>query len=149
MKHITKENNSGFTLIEVILSIAILSIVSVVVLRLFVTSHELNEKSRITDLASTVAVNHIESLRAYNAIDDFISDYPYIKKEGNAFKGTLLFDRNFEHNATEDQTLTILLEALPKEQGLYQVTVAITNELSAPIVSYRTKHYFSEEVQVK
>ncbi len=62
MKRLLK--NEGFTLIEVIMSIAILSIVSAVVLQLFITSMGLNNKSRTIDVAGVYAANAIENLKA-------------------------------------------------------------------------------------
>jgi len=44
-----KSNQEGFTLVEVIISIAVLSIVSVFILQMFVTSTQLNDNARDVD----------------------------------------------------------------------------------------------------
>lgn len=146
MKRKLYNDHSGFTLIEVILSIAILSIVSVVVLRLFVTSHELNESSRHADLASNAAVNHIEMVRSYNSLDTLLDDLTWVENNGNTFKGIRLYDSDFETAGIGNQKLVLTLEPTESLTGLYQVDVSVLDEEDSLIVDYTTKHYFVQEV---
>lgn len=146
MRQFFLNKNEGFTLIEVILSIAILSIVSVVVLRLFVTSHDLNESSRHADLASNIAVNHIEMIRGYNSLNALVEDMPWIEAKGDQFVGIRLYDKDFETAGVGSQKLSIVIVPTKNNNGLCDVYLEIRDDEDNQIVSYTTKHYFSEEV---
>ena len=148
MRNLT--NNKGFTIIEIILSIAILSIVSVVVLRLFIVSHEVNEKQRITDLANTKAISVIEEIKQHDKTDELLSNFSFISSNGNEIYGVALYDETFSSIANENQyALTIKLVADVTYQGLYSIEVSINslvNELKEPLVTYHSKHYFKKEI---
>ncbi len=61
-----KQNNAGFTLIEVLLCIAILALLSVPLLGSFVTTAKINAKSKRDQKAAVLAQNIMESLKATN-----------------------------------------------------------------------------------
>ncbi len=142
-EHLNKEN--GFTLIEVILSIAILSIVSVVVLRLFVASHDLNEASRIADQASNASVNVIETVKAYRNLDNMIEEINWLSEDGPTLSGSILFNEAFEVDSQGDYVLTCRLEASKSNASLYDLAIEVHNDTEM-IVSYKTSHYFMEGV---
>lgn len=140
----TQNKEHGFTLIEVILSIAILSIVSVVVLRLFVVSNDLNESSKIVDYASLMAVNHIEELKSYQELDAYLATHPFIDNQEDTLSGSLIYDTNFDLNQNGAYQLDIILTSNATTPSLYTVNISATDlAKEKALVSYTTKHYFS------
>lgn len=63
----------GFTLIEIIFSIAMLSIVSAVLLNLFISAQQLNAQAQNTSHATRIAANAIELYQ--NDVADYTSYY--------------------------------------------------------------------------
>ena len=61
--------NRGFSLIEIIVAIAILAIIVLPLLNAFVTSSKLNEKSRKQFQATEAAKNIMEKLKGYNIVE--------------------------------------------------------------------------------
>lgn len=55
-----KKSNKGFTLLELMIAVAILAIIIAPMLRGFVTSHRVNAKSRHLMRATTLAQNEME-----------------------------------------------------------------------------------------
>lgn len=75
------KSNKGFTLVEVLIAIAILAIIVVPLLRAFVVSANTNAKARRTMRATTLAQNVIEELKAYS-LDESAEQY-LGRKTGN------------------------------------------------------------------
>ena len=79
MKRLVQKNsNKGFTLVEVIISVAVLCIVCGIILRLFVSAGELGIKNSDIGKARIVALNRMETLKS--------SDQPFdmeVLDEGN------------------------------------------------------------------
>lgn len=67
-------NEKGFTLVEVIISIAVFSFISAIVLRLFVMSSDLSEKVRIEDVANVYAANALEICKESTAPNDVMNN---------------------------------------------------------------------------
>lgn len=59
-------DNSGFSLVELLVAVIILAIVVIPLLHLFQTSVNLNVKARTTQRATTIATDFMEGLKAYN-----------------------------------------------------------------------------------
>jgi prepilin-type N-terminal cleavage/methylation domain-containing protein len=62
----------GFTLLEAIISIAILSFISVFILQIFMSSSGLNKTVRDTDFALAKAVTEIDLFKMHKSIDGYI-----------------------------------------------------------------------------
>ena len=60
------QSNKGFTLVEVLVAILVLSIILVPLLSAFVVSANTNAKARRTLRATTLAQNVMEELKAYS-----------------------------------------------------------------------------------
>lgn len=127
--------NQGFTLIEVILSIAFLSLVSVVILQLFITSQNINSDAQMKDMASFVATNAIEETKASR---DLV--------EGQV---TTYFDEAWQPvDGKEASTYTMLVsvDKDPLYPNLYSIQVAITTKDKEVLITYHTKHHLKREV---
>lgn len=142
-----KNHNSGFTLIEVILSIAILSIVSVVVLRLFVVSHDLNESSRTTDHASNISINVIETIKGYRNLNNYLADNQWIEANESGYQGTIIYDELSTIDTLQGTILTCILTQDQSYDTLYNISVSVYSPIDdETIVTYKASHYFALEV---
>ncbi len=141
------KNHDGFTLIEVIISIAILSVVSVVVLQLFMTSRNLNIQSRHSDIASVLTSNTIESVKSFDNPIELLETMDWLQSGNHAMNGVLNFDDDFQQIDHESRfQLFCKLEEDMANPGLYAVSVMFT-DLSddRELASYSTKHYFKHQ----
>ena len=87
-----KKNNSGMTLIEVIVAVSIFSIAAVVLLRAFVTSGVINRKSELYLEATTVAQNIMEEVKAKNFAEVSLAfNYPVDSTASGGGKTRLSF----------------------------------------------------------
>jgi len=64
-------NEQGFTLVEVIISIAVLSILCLVFLQLFIKADEIADTSSAADQAVLVTNNAFELIKGIDSVDDF------------------------------------------------------------------------------
>lgn len=58
------KRNQGFTLIEVMVALAVVAIVSTSLLQMFVTTTYVNKDAQLTDLANTITVQQAETFKA-------------------------------------------------------------------------------------
>lgn len=58
------KSNKGFSLLEVVISVAALSFISLFVLEMFIVSANLNNRAKDTDIALAEAITAIESFKA-------------------------------------------------------------------------------------
>lgn len=73
-QHCKQKNNKGFSLLEVLVAIIILSIVSIPVIRSFATVAKTNAQSKILLRATDGAENVMENIK-YQTLDDLIARY--------------------------------------------------------------------------
>lgn len=141
-------NTDGFTLVEVIISIAILSVASVVALQLFLTSKDLNTNSRQKDIASVHATNMLEAIRTFDTTADMILNVENMKEKGDSYEAIIHLDGVFEPtNTAETSMYTVVCQLTPTGKGLYEVSVQIDHmESGEALVTYKTTHYFKGEV---
>jgi len=77
-------NQDGFTLMEVVISIAALSILSVFILQMFITSANANARAQNIDMASAKAMSIMERFKTLHDISELDALYP----EFNIVPGT-------------------------------------------------------------
>lgn len=143
-------HDSGFTLIEVIVSIAILSVVSVVALQLFMTAQTVNTRSRQGDMATIFCTNNIEILKMFTTTEAYLEGFE-VEATDTGFVGTMMVDRYIEtkdyESGSDHFKYTLTLTADPETLGLYDVQTTVTDLLDGRVLAdYTTKHYFREEV---
>ncbi len=76
-----KRNRGGFSLVEVILSIAVLALLSGFILQFFITSSRLNERSSQVDQATVLAASAVENFKA--------QETPALAAEGELAQATV------------------------------------------------------------
>jgi len=135
MKRLLK--NEGFTLIEVIMSIAILSIVSAVVLQLFISSMDLNNKSRTIDVAGVYAANAIENLKALT------SEEARVIKQDQEW----LYDSDWQlindNKSAQFKLVVKLRENTNVAENFYEIqSKMIDQKTDEVLVEYITGHYY-------
>lgn len=145
--------NKGFTLVEVIISIAVLSILCVIFLQLFVKANDISKKSHAIDQSIRIVSSQIESLKGYGNLSvvkksEEFSWMTYSVEDGSdVFKGNLTKDFIKNSDDTYYQ-LFISLEPVKNESDssrasiqLFQVTGKIIHMLkgSSEVVIYQTK----------
>lgn len=147
MKRFLCQEQDGFTLIEIIISIALLSIVSVIVLRLFVLSYTINEEAKIFDEANTQIVNQLETMKAYDHLETFLSAYTWLTQTPTEIQGQLFYDHAFMPTDVEgNYTLNWSMAKDESISGLYHISTHMmdtsTNEM---LTTFTTKHYFKHK----
>ena len=116
--------NKGFTLAEMIISVAILSIVSIYILQMFLATKNLSIKSYEIDKSLRISKNIIELISAGQDIEN--SEDALLSKmrfEDGAYK--LDFDSNFDL-ANENNKLYTMTMSIKKEDGLNQIDIEFT-----------------------
>ena len=85
-----KQSNKGFTLVEVLVAILVLSIIVVPLLTAFVMSAKTNSKARQTMRATTVAQNVLEDMKSHS-LEAVISMYQGNIAGGGAEEGQVVY----------------------------------------------------------
>lgn len=136
-----KISNRGFTLIEVIFSIVFFSIISLVVLRLYIAADDLNTFSQESDSASLVCSNIIEDIKTVNSTSDLSTTLNYdIELEK---VNTFLVDEDFNISSEAIYEFSISLNQDSESKGLYEINVSVFSiERDTYLADYSTKHYF-------
>lgn len=102
----TRKDNMGFTLLEVLVAMAILTIISVPLLRAFATSAFTNRKAKIEMVCTTASENLAEDFRDV-PVDDIIDDFSAIKVDDFTSDPTNPDDNRYMVNADGTYTFEI------------------------------------------
>ncbi|MDF2533609.1 MAG: hypothetical protein K0Q65_3190 [Clostridia bacterium] len=110
------KNNRGFTLVEVIIAIGVIAIASVIILQLFITAKNLNQKSEDLDksiLASTSIVELIKSGKAPGDIKANPSiEYALIDESNDIISINMYYDNKWNLIESKDTNLCYTLTAV-------------------------------------
>lgn len=126
----------GFTLIEIIFSVAFLSIVSVIMLKLLFASFDMELKTDTMDVATIQVMNAIENIKS--------------KEEGKVDHYEKLFDGKWqETRAVEDAVFRLIVEVSKTkdyEGQLYDISASMVDiDAEDTLVTIDTKHYYGRE----
>ncbi|MDR2939683.1 MAG: type II secretion system GspH family protein [Clostridiales bacterium] len=86
----------GFSLVEVVMSIATLAIISGFVLEMFFVGTTLNAKARDLDFATNIAVNSIELFKSCDSLEEYIGYYKSFEVGNSSAKIKKYYDENWE-----------------------------------------------------
>lgn len=92
-------NNQGFTLVELIISIAILVIIMVPLMGNFIRSIQMNSKAKKLQIQSNLASSIMEGLKSYN-IDEVISKFNGQRDDFDIISNTLADVMRLEEDGT-------------------------------------------------
>lgn len=124
-------NKKGFTLIEMIFAMGLLCIVTVILLRMFVTASEIENKVDVLEMAA---------LEASNAIEDYKVDVVKLK---------VYFDDAWqvvEEKNTASFERLLYVEKDLKDTRLFSLEVQIWDlKASEMVFSIKTKYYNTKE----
>ncbi len=121
------KNEQGFTLIEVIISIAFLSIVCVVFLQMFIKADELGERSASLDdsvIYSTSVVETMKGLQSEDAIEAWASVEAFDVQASDTGMVLTRVVTDLEYT----YTLTLIKETSDGSAGLYDLACTVYNE---------------------
>ena len=131
------KKNDGFTLIEVIFSVAFLCIVSVIVLRLFVASYEIESRTEKIDMATLHMFNEIEDIKSLENIEDE-SRIVEVYYDG-MWKEVDKEESNF-------QILIIVSKNSSNDRGLFDIKGSVIElKTKESITSIETMHYYNQK----
>ncbi len=134
-----KNNNGGFTLIEITLSIAMLSIVSIFVINLFIASNKINTRSKESDMSTILISNEFEAISTLDSLEELDEKYTTNK---NSFSYKAVYNDTFVISSSGKYTLTI--RGTKTGYNLYDITGDFYHEDNI-IKTMTTKHYFNKE----
>ena len=102
-----QNNNSGFSLVELLIAVTILAIIVIPLMHLFITSTKINVKSRETLRSTTIAQDIMEGCKAY--------DVPELQEQFNhPEEGFYVIDRQLIQDGVEE-----LADKENGQEGLY------------------------------
>ena len=110
------KNNKGFTLIEIIISIAVLSIISAIFLELFIKSDFVQKQGKITDDKAFLISNVFETLIAEENIADFESRSTPQKRFEDKGKQGFEYYYNQSLNRSEEGEAVYFLQIIFEEK---------------------------------
>ena len=117
-KHIVKQGNKGFTLLEVVISVAALSLISIFIIQMFLASSTLNARAKNTDIALARAITEIDMIKSGHYPP------PHLMGDGLA----VYFGKNWSVGANVHDAyfaMDIVLSELAETPGLYLIEVEI------------------------
>lgn len=122
-------NRKGFTLVEIIFSIAFLSLVSVIMLQLLITSFEIENKTDTIEIANVFLINEIERLKSLN-LDD-LKDVD------------LNYTESWEPTNKENSHFNLRVYLVELEPGLYKLLGQVIED--EVLLNITTKHYYHDK----
>lgn len=128
------QNQSGFSLVEVIFAIGILAILAGTAIQAFVVSSNLNKKSSDLDIATAKAVMYLEDFKS--------SPESYYTPGGpNAF--TYYWDKQWREDAQTSATGYLMeIRVTRDEHDVYNMEITVTqNRDQSPIVHLNARKY--------
>jgi len=123
--------NGGFTLLEVILSIAVVSLISVFILEMFVVSNRVNKKAFEIDNANIICMEAVESFK-----NGRLSDGKSYDK---------YFDSQWKSvNLITHAEYTLKVTVYPGETDIYNVNAIMLRSNGEEIASIDATKYFAD-----
>lgn len=154
------KNNRGFTLVEVIIAIGIIAIASVIILQLFITAKNINQKANDLDKSILASTSIIELFKSGKAPGDIKADssmeYALIDESNNIINIYMYYDDNWSLIESKDInpcfTLTAVItpvSSISLESGktsrAYKIGVHVVKAKPYPLEKNFKKEIYSVE----
>ncbi len=118
----------AFTLIEIIITIALLSFVSVVILQIFVKSNQRNILASEKSMASLIAANAIEA-NHQQSLENNTESLTY-------------YDENWQITEQNPASYSLKLQTSScNEKGIYQLKATVERQDGSQILSYQVQKF--------
>ena len=140
------KKRGGFTLAEMIISVAILSVVSVYVVQMLVVTKNLRTRSYETDMSVRISKNIIELISSGEGVSDS-NDELLLNMEAEDGGYTLSFDEDFKIT-DKKAALYKLSMTMDTKDGLYNINIKI-NRLKPYILDKKRSLEISDINSVK
>lgn len=131
------KNKKAFTLVEIIFSVAFLCVVSVIILRLFVASYEIEGKTDTVDMATLHMINEIETLKSLTYLE---ADQERIE---------VYYDDSWQLSKQADASFQVLVVVLKNNmygRGLYDFKASVIDlKTKESVVFLETMHYYNHK----
>lgn len=126
-----RSSKNGFTLVEIIISVAILAFVSIVVLELFLTAVTLNQKASDLDKSVVLAKNAVEIFKASKRVNSYskqnigesILVKSYYDSNWNPITKEIATKQGYEYSLTA--SVKPSMDSLAKTSNVYDLEVSI------------------------
>lgn len=122
------KNNKGFTLVEIIISIAVLSVLCVVFLQLFVKASDISDKAHELDASVTLINSTMEIVKSVASLSEIDKAKYFNDFESSETSNGMLLTKTFNKAFKFDQ-----------ENAIYQMV--ITLKLNDEVVNSTIKLY--------
>ena len=110
-------NNNGLTLVEVIMTLAILGAVICPIMNMFVLSQKINSESKIEYMSIQTAQYYMEEVRSMDGIaGGIIGNYSYNNSAG------------YYERSVADGDYTVEIKIIPGSYGLHYIEINVLNE---------------------
>jgi prepilin-type N-terminal cleavage/methylation domain-containing protein len=110
------KNNRGFTLVEVIIAIGVIALASVIILQLFITAKNLNQKSTDLDKSILASTSIVELIKSGEAPDDIkanpSAEHAFIDESNDIININMYYDDNWHLIESKDTNLGYTLTAI-------------------------------------
>jgi len=149
-KHIKgKLDAKGFSLLEIIISVAALSFVGVFIVQMFISSSNLNTKARNVDFATSEAVTALEGFKRLTLYDGGdATTGKYYDKDWRELEFKDLNELNSSEEVYFVLKMSVTLEEELETGGCLYAAEAVVTDISGDedkvIASLSTKKYFSD-----
>lgn len=147
----------GFSLLEIIISIAFLASLSGFILQMFLVSNDLNQKAKDLDKASTIAMNYIELFKSYDSAEEFIIDNFKTSAidTDNGYKIVKHFDKDWDEIHDDSSYFTLNLYLTEEDSSnesyiAYEVnSKSITKKIEGSVYNIKTDVIKNDEIDSK
>lgn len=147
----------GFSLLEIIISIAFLAFLSGFILQMFLVSSDLNQKAKNLDKASTIAMNYIELFKSYDSAEQFIIEN--FKTEAleteDGYKIAKHFDKDWNETQEGSSYFTLNLYLTEEHNSnesyiAYEInSKSITKKIEGSVFNIKTDVINNNEIDSK
>lgn len=135
------KKHGGFTLLEVVISVAALALISVFVVQMFMASSGVNRRARDADTALATAVTLIEHIKSRANLLEFVQTEPGLRTDPAAdfaadeherllgYEGYVYYDKDWGRINTDENAsvrFRVWVGVTETVRGLYDIDVRVS-----------------------